>query len=785
MNILIINAFGTSPSAKAKYTSFCNLIKNTLKRISKNTGIDSCSFTYKDPTNIDEYIYDPDFNPNEGTKTNITNKKNFDKIDMIFIDGCEKYLPWERIGYKLSLLIRLCKVCNKILYAGGVGLEILVYYLATGSRNELNFINAKGEVQSIEEIHLIPHEFLNEIKKNDHFLDFVTGDVFEYRTITRTWESIVNIGLHKQMVAEKYISRGKFVLPNHYTDNHYNDKTIISNCKELKVSIMRQFFSHWLVKGLPNEFVCFSSLTWFPHYVNVNYEKFQFLTICDSNKGPVVIEHGDSVGVAFHASSQYKYTEIILENFIKHKFKDLHEKLYHLSLVNQGVALDQLIDPSKIRKEKDVPSMFKSYKINDEVKLNELKSKIKSKSIRPLSFIDKINSSRPFSKKLKVKKEAAHCGMSLNNRNMIFVEDNSINQRPVSCYGMKYFNFKKGDYSSREHHNIYNTFDNAEQITKTLFEETVGYDFSDKNSLRPNENARISSLFKVDDNHEMPTVNIMSSRENQNNKKRRNTLEHINKTGKLESSRLNKVRDKMDKRDQYAEDYFAFINKENMEEDQMIGYYKRLRREICNKLEEINSSTNGTKERKRVPVLYRNNKRQNKGSSYTNICLSKHNSINSKLAHTKDEIMNNYSDNNLVTSSGSQYISMYPYVKKQTGFQTVKVPLYNEPSFPMTTEETRSELEPHFYEPKHKESQSGSSRLNTTDKERNKCNKLYLKSDKDSKTDIKWMNKTEYKSNMTLPFFEDSKKKYENTFTVHKFRDVNPKKWLSPNGFVV
>jgi hypothetical protein len=128
---------------------------------------------------------------------------------------------------------------------------------------------------------------------------------------------------------------------------------------------------------------------------------------------------------------------------------------------------------------------------------------------------------------------------------------------------------------------------------------------------------------------------------------------------------------------------------------------------------------------------------------------------------------------------------MYPYVKKQTAFKTVKVPLYNEPSFPMTTEETRSELEPHFYEPKHTESKSGSSKLNITNKERNKGNKLYLKTDKDSKTDTKWMNKTEYKSNMTLPFFEDSKKKYENTFTVHKFRDVNPKKWLSPNGFVV
>jgi hypothetical protein len=214
MNILIINAFGTSIPSKSKFTSFCNSITTTFKRISNKLGTNNFTFIYKTPSNLDEFIYDPDFNPLEGTKVNITNKKNFDKIDMVFIDGSEKYLPWEHTSYKLSLFIYLCKITNKILYAGGVALEILIYYLATGSHSEFTFINSKGEIQSLEEIHLIPQEYINDLKKNEFFLDFVTGDVLQYKTFTKSWESIVNIGLHKQIATEKYMSRGKFVLPN-------------------------------------------------------------------------------------------------------------------------------------------------------------------------------------------------------------------------------------------------------------------------------------------------------------------------------------------------------------------------------------------------------------------------------------------------------------------------------------------------------------------------------------------------------------------------------------------
>ena len=75
-------------------------------------------------------------------------------------------------------------------------MESLIYYLATGSHNDYNFINSNGEIQSIEELNKIPESFLKELKKNDHFLDFVTGDVMEYQHINKNWVSVMNIGLH-------------------------------------------------------------------------------------------------------------------------------------------------------------------------------------------------------------------------------------------------------------------------------------------------------------------------------------------------------------------------------------------------------------------------------------------------------------------------------------------------------------------------------------------------------------------------------------------------------------
>jgi hypothetical protein len=91
---------------------------------------------------------------------------------------------------------------------------------------------------------------LKKLKKNDYFLDFVTGDVLEYHIINHIWTPILNIGLHKQIAAEKFMARGKFILPDNFRGKDYisnPEKAIITNCHELLNKVTREYFSHYLI----------------------------------------------------------------------------------------------------------------------------------------------------------------------------------------------------------------------------------------------------------------------------------------------------------------------------------------------------------------------------------------------------------------------------------------------------------------------------------------------------------------------------------------------------------
>jgi hypothetical protein len=44
-------------------------------------------------------------------------------------------------------------------------------------------INSTEELKTIEEIHLITNDYLKILKKNEYFLDYVTGDLYEFRIV--------------------------------------------------------------------------------------------------------------------------------------------------------------------------------------------------------------------------------------------------------------------------------------------------------------------------------------------------------------------------------------------------------------------------------------------------------------------------------------------------------------------------------------------------------------------------------------------------------------------------
>ena len=422
MNILIINAFGSSTKSKYRFESFCNLVKNLFKKVSKGSSIDNFNFICRSPNKISEFIYKYDMISGDINQNKI-HKKNFDKIDIVIIDGYEKYSPWGNKSFILCEFIKLCKITNKILYAGGVALEILIYYLATGSLNEYNFVNSTGQIKALEELATIPQKYAKEIKNNDNFLDYVTGDILEFKN-NQAWVPIKNIGLHKQLTAEKYMNRGKFVLPYKFKgkDSIKNEYAFVTICNEIKVNITRQYLHHFLVENLPLEFIANTSLTWFPHFFNVNNLAFQFKVICESEKGPIVIEHQNSTGVLFHINEKYKDTVTFMENFIRNKFNEVQNKVFKFK---------NIINKTLLKNEKnEMPLIFKTYNSYGDIKKGNLKTKDIIINNRKTN-LDKVNSSRPFNRIKKIKSEANHVGFGINNRDMIFVENNYINQNPL------------------------------------------------------------------------------------------------------------------------------------------------------------------------------------------------------------------------------------------------------------------------------------------------------------------------------------------------------------------
>ena len=748
MNILIVNSFGSSPSAKARFSSFCEIIKSLFKKVSEKSGIDNFYFIYRTPRTITDFIYNYDINPGEATQNDSLNKKNFDKIDIVFIEGGEKYLPWDDKGFRLSEFVKLCKVTGKIIYLGGVGFETLIYYLATGAKNEFNFINAKGEIQAIEEIQNIPSKFLTNLKKNDNFLDFVTGDILEYRSVYHTWVPIMNIGLHKQITAEKYMPRGKFVLPDGFKGKDYikSKNTLVSNCHEIKVNVLRQYLSHYLVTELPVEFVAFTSLTWFPHFFNVSFKKYQFKVICQCDKGPVVIEHENSVGVAFHPQINYIETVKILENFVFKKFQEIQDRLFSFKKSDIQIV------------ENELPLMFRNYKLNDEQRRGKKLLDEQYYSNNNNTNVGKVNSSRSFNRIKKVRNEAGHVGFGFNNRDMIFVENNAIIQKSIL-------------YNKKKIQEILTPEQQREELLNDMF------------SIKRNENTRISAIFKTVIKNKNQKINqkiiMQSLKEGKNNE------DDIEENG-LE--------------------YMTFIDRGKMDEKQLIAFYKKARRRVCLKLDEIEHTTNfGAKnyEKYKNSKAYKNFIKSQKKKKKKIFNLTDNNFYNKKnKIRTKKLNSSSISDkdnqkkmNTLNMEAAYQSLMKNVpqnsnksniYLKTQQNFYNRKYSLKLKNKINDNNKEDNEELD--YIDNNKNNAKKRIKELQERWKEYEQLSPEQIQRKEFLESKKKWVSKEDFHRVFGLHTTAikpiPNVMSYGKPVTDYKFREINHEKWLTPNGFV-
>ena len=159
-------------------------------------------------------------------------------------------------------------------------------------------------------------------------------------------------------------------------------------------------------------------MTWFPHFFNVLNQTLQFKILCECEKGPVVIEHNNSTGVLFHIINKYQDSVHFMKNFIKNKFLEIENKIFKFKHVD-GDYLPK-------NENSEIPAIFKYY-------ITSLNYKTSNQDIENTKStnMDKVTNSLAFSRIKNIKSEANHVGFGINNRDMIFVENNYINQSPI------------------------------------------------------------------------------------------------------------------------------------------------------------------------------------------------------------------------------------------------------------------------------------------------------------------------------------------------------------------
>jgi hypothetical protein len=100
----------------------------------------------------------------------------FDYIDFVFIEIESNVRPWSAFSKKMVTLIRMCLRANKILFASSAAMLVVVFLIATNFEFPITIINGinGGPIGDLSKV----KKDLKKVKKNEFFLDNVTGDIY-------------------------------------------------------------------------------------------------------------------------------------------------------------------------------------------------------------------------------------------------------------------------------------------------------------------------------------------------------------------------------------------------------------------------------------------------------------------------------------------------------------------------------------------------------------------------------------------------------------------------------
>lgn len=159
----------------------------------------------------------------------------------------------------------------------------------------------------MNDIHAIDTAIASNLTRNDVFLDNATGDYYTFKKDVGLWVPMGNTGLHYSKAAEQSGTEGAFMRkvktykpkPSKYS----TQEVLKSKITERKCTIRKEFLHHWAVKHMDKEFVAINESLWDAHPIGMSttsaYE-VNYSTIAESENGPEVLEHRNTLAMQFH-----------------------------------------------------------------------------------------------------------------------------------------------------------------------------------------------------------------------------------------------------------------------------------------------------------------------------------------------------------------------------------------------------------------------------------------------------------------------------------------------------
>ena len=312
VQVLIVNAYSSSKYIQNQLA----LVELVRKELGKESHI-----IERKIDELDDYVLDWEHEILEESRRVIA--KRFDKLEMIILAGDESLKPWDPQARQLVVLMHMCNFVKKPILACGAGAFHATYSLCTAG-SQYDMINGvNGE--RLARLPTFKYYAKGDDQMPSGWLDYETGDVYQYDTERRCWRPAMNTGLNRKPKHGEVVSNElRPSIKQHGRDlRTLKEQEYVEtlNGGEDVIQVRNIALGHYVLQGLKSpKFVLNVPSEWHLNTDGGLPPHDNLFVLADGTMGPIIATYDNSLLLAceIHKGKHFAEVKRFIRNYINH-----------------------------------------------------------------------------------------------------------------------------------------------------------------------------------------------------------------------------------------------------------------------------------------------------------------------------------------------------------------------------------------------------------------------------------------------------------------------------------